>query len=361
MATIRDNLKYFAKDRLAVLYFYLLEHPAPARATKAVLIEKIANAYADPDSECILLAAMYVGRENLLVLKPYLSYDSIPDSMVKTSAELTEAFCRLNRVGLAHKGSGGWTICPEYVASVQQLDDSESSFLLYFSFLIGYTEDLLFTYYGMLPEKDLFALLAICCKDTSLPDPHKFDLMRYFFFDDVIYHAKNDQYYICSEDLDDPEDLYKRLQELPEDLPLADVSALISLKNTQSSDDKDWSTIFPSIAPIKQWLIKQGFDKDEALYFLRVLLYETHNNNPDAVYEMLYEAGIDRDLNAKENLMFQQAIRGLPMWSFRGHTAEEMEAFRTKQAKNQSPKVGRNDPCPCGSGRKYKNCCGRFQ
>ena len=24
-----------------------------------------------------------------------------------------------------------------------------------------------------------------------------------------------------------------------------------------------------------------------------------------------------------------------------------------------SPKVGRNDPCPCGSGKKYKNCCGR--
>ena len=24
-------------------------------------------------------------------------------------------------------------------------------------------------------------------------------------------------------------------------------------------------------------------------------------------------------------------------------------------------KVGRNDPCPCGSGKKYKNCCGRNQ
>src|SRR5207247_6219535 len=23
------------------------------------------------------------------------------------------------------------------------------------------------------------------------------------------------------------------------------------------------------------------------------------------------------------------------------------------------PKVGRNEPCPCGSGKKYKNCCGR--
>ena len=27
--------------------------------------------------------------------------------------------------------------------------------------------------------------------------------------------------------------------------------------------------------------------------------------------------------------------------------------------RRESPKVGRNDPCPCGSGRKYKQCCGR--
>jgi len=26
---------------------------------------------------------------------------------------------------------------------------------------------------------------------------------------------------------------------------------------------------------------------------------------------------------------------------------------------NQGPRVGRNDPCPCGSGKKYKKCCGR--
>ena len=25
----------------------------------------------------------------------------------------------------------------------------------------------------------------------------------------------------------------------------------------------------------------------------------------------------------------------------------------------QSNKVGRNDPCPCGSGKKYKHCCGK--
>ena len=29
--------------------------------------------------------------------------------------------------------------------------------------------------------------------------------------------------------------------------------------------------------------------------------------------------------------------------------------------KNEAPQIGRNDPCPCGSGKKYKNCCGKNQ
>lgn len=30
-----------------------------------------------------------------------------------------------------------------------------------------------------------------------------------------------------------------------------------------------------------------------------------------------------------------------------------------KPVVREEPKVGRNDPCPCGSGKKYKKCCGR--
>ncbi len=32
--------------------------------------------------------------------------------------------------------------------------------------------------------------------------------------------------------------------------------------------------------------------------------------------------------------------------------------IKVKQIKLEKPKVGRNDPCPCGSGKKYKRCCG---
>jgi uncharacterized protein len=38
-------------------------------------------------------------------------------------------------------------------------------------------------------------------------------------------------------------------------------------------------------------------------------------------------------------------------------TEKLMEMVRAADAKNSVPQAGRNDPCPCGSGRKYKRCC----
>ncbi len=43
---------------------------------------------------------------------------------------------------------------------------------------------------------------------------------------------------------------------------------------------------------------------------------------------------------------------------------EEKKDLVTNQEGPAAPRraaktVGRNDPCPCGSGKKYKNCCGR--
>jgi SEC-C motif-containing protein len=32
---------------------------------------------------------------------------------------------------------------------------------------------------------------------------------------------------------------------------------------------------------------------------------------------------------------------------------------RGEPQRRAAPKVGRNEPCPCGSGKKYKKCCGR--
>ncbi len=58
-------------------------------------------------------------------------------------------------------------------------------------------------------------------------------------------------------------------------------------------------------------------------------------------------------------------------WFFKKHDVDEEEVANTMvnffdQIKKDvdskikaNPKIGRNDPCPCGSGRKYKQCCGK--
>ena len=51
----------------------------------------------------------------------------------------------------------------------------------------------------------------------------------------------------------------------------------------------------------------------------------------------------------------------LPQWDAI-YTKEEQEALYKKEKSSHTivkpPKIGRNDPCPCGSGKKYKKCCG---
>ena len=38
--------------------------------------------------------------------------------------------------------------------------------------------------------------------------------------------------------------------------------------------------------------------------------------------------------------------------------AKFVKKVYVKKPAAASAKIGRNDPCPCGSGKKYKNCCG---
>ena len=37
---------------------------------------------------------------------------------------------------------------------------------------------------------------------------------------------------------------------------------------------------------------------------------------------------------------------------------DERTALAVKTVSHSTSKVGRNEPCPCGSGKKYKKCCG---
>ncbi|WIV11216.1 SEC-C metal-binding domain-containing protein [Proteiniborus sp. MB09-C3] len=62
-------------------------------------------------------------------------------------------------------------------------------------------------------------------------------------------------------------------------------------------------------------------------------------------------------LNAKAPWLYE-----LPQWDdilTQERRKEITKEYRSSKTVVKDKKVGRNDPCPCGSGKKYKKCCGQ--
>ena len=60
----------------------------------------------------------------------------------------------------------------------------------------------------------------------------------------------------------------------------------------------------------------------------------------------------DSEMNVRRGPSVGSGSGQMPQAAPKPEDARKPETFRREQ-----PKVGRNDPCPCGSGKKYKNCC----
>jgi preprotein translocase subunit SecA len=74
----------------------------------------------------------------------------------------------------------------------------------------------------------------------------------------------------------------------------------------------------------------------------------------EEICEFLFKAQINRE--AVESLESHQDKEERKVMEHRGEGAEDQKAAPVKRDENE---VGRNDPCPCGSGKKYKKCHGK--
>ncbi len=88
---------------------------------------------------------------------------------------------------------------------------------------------------------------------------------------------------------------------------------------------------------------------------------------PNPIDEMEEDTVVSLDFDKEslyKNMVDAKAdwLYGLPAWE-RIFDEEKRKALYLEAKKMHTvvkgPKVGRNDPCPCGSGKKYKYCCGR--
>lgn len=84
------------------------------------------------------------------------------------------------------------------------------------------------------------------------------------------------------------------------------------------------------------------------------------------VMQQWYRLGIhvqNMDQLQEVTLMMTQIMKHTRSWYNKGYTADEMqkemfpELYGKDKTRINKVKVGRNDVCPCGSGKKYKKCC----
>ena len=106
---------------------------------------------------------------------------------------------------------------------------------------------------------------------------------------------------------------------------------------------------------MEELVTREVNNNPETLGFI-LFLAENGGLNKD-ILEGFNEEGISFNSKAIKLILelYKKYKKDISCWPFNGYSITEYQELR--QTKNK--KVGRNEPCPCGSGKKYKHCCGK--
>ena len=129
--------------------------------------------------------------------------------------------------------------------------------------------------------------------------------------------------------------------------------------------DQRWMDHIDNMDELKNGIGLQGYGQKDPVVQYRILGGEmfdemTANIKVDVVRFLLNarkkEGGVSKreETSKITNASLEDTAINLVDGSYK-----KDEGGMNKTIVNDEPKVGRNDPCPCGSGKKYKNCCGK--
>ena len=131
-------------------------------------------------------------------------------------------------------------------------------------------------------------------------------------------------------------------------LRMVDINWMSQIENMQIMKDEILSRQFGQQDPIFAYK-KEGFDMFDSMIekikemTCKTLLNARIRREPPKQPEPVKILFTGKELTPEERAKKEQK--------------QKLQVQKTVY--NDKPKVGRNDPCPCGSGKKYKNCCGQ--
>ena len=125
--------------------------------------------------------------------------------------------------------------------------------------------------------------------------------------------------------------------------------------------DQKWMDHIDSMDELKDGIGLRAYGQQDPVVKYRI-------EGMDMFDEMILDIKHDvvqllMNLRKNEEVKREEAakITGVALQNLKNLDADQskVQTQVNKTVVNQGPKVGRNDPCPCGSNKKYKNCCGR--
>ncbi len=133
--------------------------------------------------------------------------------------------------------------------------------------------------------------------------------------------------------------------EFPDADSMREIERVILLKVI----DRKWMAHIDDMAQLRQGISVQSYGQKDPVVEYKFAGYDMFNELTDAIREdtarlifsVTVEQKVEREQVAK--------VTG----------TNKDDSVKKGPVKRQSAKIGRNDPCPCGSGKKYKMCCGK--
>ena len=135
----------------------------------------------------------------------------------------------------------------------------------------------------------------------------------------------------------------------------------------QYSDDYYYDDS-PQLQELKNYIIK-NYTKDEEV--IKNLLNDIQGLiSVEASLDVILESFYKYNIQFKSAKQIKKIVpyvtnvqNNTKLYTNRGYTPNELRVMRGEKPQNintqpiRSKKIGRNEPCPCGSGKKYKKCC----
>ena len=138
-------------------------------------------------------------------------------------------------------------------------------------------------------------------------------------------------------------DYNKKLEDIPEDIQ-NDFEKSISLRII----DKYWMDQLDAMEELKEGVGLRGYAQSNPLQVYALEGFQMFDN---------MMASINAEISTF--LLNAEVRQNLEREEVKNIQTNDGDKASKKQPKKSEKKIGRNDPCPCGSGKKYKQCCGK--